>query len=74
LRVAEVDEALDAYRTRGHEFKKVTIDELRDRLQAGTVVLLDARSGVEYRAGHLSQAVSIPLDELERRLGELPRN
>lgn len=70
----EVDEALDAYRTRRHEFEKVTIDELRDRLRAGKAVLLDVRPDEEYQAGHLPQAISIPLDELERRLGELPRN
>ena len=70
----EVDEALDAYRTRRHEFEKVTIDELRDRLRAGKVVLLDVRPDVEYQAGHLPQAVSIPLDELEQRLDELPRS
>ncbi len=72
--LAEVDQALDAYRTRRHEFEKVTIDELRDRLQTGKAVLIDARPEVEYQAGHLPQAISIPLDELERRLGELPRN
>jgi rhodanese-related sulfurtransferase len=70
----EVDEALNAYRTRRHEFEKVTIEELRDRLRAGKAVLLDARPGVEYQAGHLPQAISIPLEELERRLDELPRN
>ena len=70
----EVDQALDAYRTRRHEFEKVTIDELRDRLRAGKTLLIDARPGVEYQAGHLPQAISIPLDELERRLDELPRN
>lgn len=72
--IDEVDEALDAYRTRRHEFEKVTIDELRDRLQTGQAVLLDTRPEVEYRAGHLPQAISIPLDELERRLDELPRH
>jgi rhodanese-related sulfurtransferase len=69
----EVEQALDAYRTRRHEFEKITIDELRDRLHAGQVVLLDVRPGEEYRAGHLPQALSIPLDELEQRLDELPR-
>jgi rhodanese-related sulfurtransferase/DNA-binding MarR family transcriptional regulator len=72
--IEEVDEALDAYLTRRHEFEKVTIDEVRDRLRAGKAVLLDARPEVEYQAGHLPQAISIPLDELERRLDELPRN
>ncbi len=73
-RIAEVDEALDAYRTRRREFEKVTIDELRDRLRTGKALLIDARPGVEYQAGHLPQAISLPLDELERRMGELPRN
>ena len=70
----EVDQALDAYRTRRQEFEKVTIDELRNRLRAGQVVLLDARPEAEYQAGHLPQAISLPLDKLERRLSELPRN
>ncbi len=70
----EVDQALDAYRTRRHEFEKVTIDELQNRLRAGKVILLDVRPGVEYQAGHLPQAIPIPLEELERRLDELPRN
>ncbi len=70
----EVDQALDSYRTRRHEFEKVSIDELRVRLRAGKAVLLDTRPEVEYRAGHLPQAISIPLAELERRLAELPRN
>ncbi len=72
--IDEIDEALDAYRTQRHEFEKVTIDELRNRLRAGKTVLIDARPRVEYQAGHLPQALSIPLDELERRLDELPRN
>src|SRR5512139_2370580 len=59
--IDEVEQALDAYRTRRHEFQKVTIDELRDRLRAGKAVLLDARPEVEYRAGHLPQAISLPL-------------
>ncbi len=70
----EVEQALAAYRTRRHEFAKVSINELRDRLQAGQVVLLDVRPDEEYLAGHLPHAISIPLDELDRRLNELPCN
>jgi DNA-binding transcriptional ArsR family regulator len=35
-------------------------------------MLADLRPLPEYRAGHLPGAVSIPFDELEARLGELP--
>jgi rhodanese-related sulfurtransferase len=70
--LAEVEHALDAYRSRRHEFEQVSIEELRSRLRAGEVILLDVRPQVEYQAGHLPGAVSIPIDELEQRLNELP--
>lgn len=70
--LAEVDRALDAYRERRYEFERISTDELQVRLRHGDVVLLDVRPTVEYQAGHLPEAISIPLDELERRLNELP--
>jgi rhodanese-related sulfurtransferase len=39
----------------------------------GDVVLVDVRPEEEYAAGHIEGARSIPLDELQRRLSELPR-
>ncbi|ADI03600.1 ArsR family transcriptional regulator [Streptomyces bingchenggensis BCW-1] len=47
-------------------------EELRARVAAGDVVVLDVRPAEEYRAGHIPGAVSIPIDELVRRIGELP--
>jgi len=35
-------------------------------------VVLDVRPGLEYMAGHIPGAVSIPIDELSDRMGELP--
>jgi rhodanese-related sulfurtransferase len=35
-------------------------------------VLVDVRPEEEYAAGHIEGAHSIPIDELERRLAELP--
>ena len=72
LRAVEVERALDAYRHRRHEFKRISAEELRLRLRTGEVVLLDVRPQAEYEAGHLPGAISIPLDELEHRLSELP--
>jgi rhodanese-related sulfurtransferase len=70
--LAEVERALDAYRQRRHEFEQISADDLRARLRNGEVVLLDVRPRVEYKAGHLPGAVSIPINKLERRLNELP--
>jgi rhodanese-related sulfurtransferase len=33
-----------------------------------------ARPAEEYRAGHIPRALSIPLVELKKRLGELPKH
>lgn len=72
--LAEVERALDAYRQHRHEFEGISADELRERLDNNEVVLLDVRPKAEYQAGHLPAAISIPLDELERRLNELPQD
>ena len=48
-------------------------EELLARLEAGEdLVVVDVRPTEEYRAAHVAGAVSIPLDELEQRLRELP--
>lgn len=70
--LAEVDRALDAYRSHRHEFEQISADELLTRLRQNEAILLDVRPQPEYEAGHLPGAISIPIDELERRLDELP--
>lgn len=70
--LAEVEHALDAYRERRHEFEAVSAQDLLARLVEDEVVLLDVRPYPEYQAAHLPQAISIPLDELQERLDELP--
>jgi rhodanese-related sulfurtransferase len=51
---------------------EMTREELLERVEAGTVTVLDVRPAEEYRAGHIPGALSIPLEELSSRLGELP--
>lgn len=70
--LAEMDRALDTYRTHRHAFTQIAADALHERIEAGNVILLDVRPRLEYEAGHLSGARSIPLDELPARLDELP--
>lgn len=70
--LAEVEQALNTYRNQRYEFEQIPADVLLTRLRQGDVVLLDVRPEVEYEAGHLPEAISIPIDELERRLAELP--
>jgi rhodanese-related sulfurtransferase len=69
-RVAEVERAAREYL--GEDVDTIGRDELLERLGRGDVVLVDVRPEVEYEAGHIEGAQSIPLEELERRLAELP--
>ncbi|MSP14012.1 MAG: metalloregulator ArsR/SmtB family transcription factor [Chloroflexi bacterium] len=70
--LAEVEQALDAYRTRRHEFKQITVQELQERLQTGEVILIDVRPATEYRNGHLPGALSMPLSEIQQMMAALP--
>lgn len=69
-RVADVERAAAHYV--GEDVEAIGRDELRERLRRGEVVLIDVRPGEEYAAGHIEGARSIPIDELDARLAELP--
>jgi rhodanese-related sulfurtransferase len=72
--LAEVDRAAAAYRGTSSEPAPMTREELWRRVRSGEVIVLDVRPRVEFDAGHIPGAVSIPLDELEARLDELSAN
>lgn len=69
-RLAEVERAAHEYL--GEDVETVGRDELLERLASGDAVLVDVRPPEEYAAGHIEGARSIPIEELERRLEELP--
>jgi rhodanese-related sulfurtransferase len=41
---------------------------------SGDLVLIDVRPSIEYEAGHISGAVSIPIDQLPQQLAVLPKD
>jgi rhodanese-related sulfurtransferase/DNA-binding HxlR family transcriptional regulator len=69
-RLAEVQRAARAYL--GDEVEAIGRDELVARLARGDVVLIDVRPTEEFEAGHIDGARSIPIEELKRRLDEIP--
>lgn len=70
--LAEVRHIIRAYRDDPATLEPVGLHELRERVQRGDVVLLDVRPPDEYRTGHIPGARSVPLQELEARVDELP--
>jgi 3-mercaptopyruvate sulfurtransferase SseA len=56
------------------EFEIIKVAELSALLKKGTkVAIVDVRSRQEYLTRHIKGAVSIPLDTVELRAGEIPR-
>lgn len=56
------------------EPEPVQMDELLKRARKGDVVILDTRPAREYAAGHIAGAISVPIDDLPRRLRNLPKS
>ena len=69
-RVGEVERAARHYL--GDEVEAIGRDELLARIGSGDVVVIDVRPRLEFRAGHIQGARSVPVDELEARLAEIP--
>jgi rhodanese-related sulfurtransferase len=69
-RLGDVERAARDYL--GDEVEAIGRDELAERLRSGEVVVIDVRPRVEFDAGHIQGARSVPLAELEARLAEIP--
>lgn len=58
----------------GEDVERIGHEELVARLADGSVVLVDVRPPEEFEAGHIEGARSIPLEELQQHLAELPED
>ena len=73
-RLPGVKGLVEAYLRSQDGLELISREELLTRLEAGEdLVVVDVRPVEEFRAAHLPGAVSIPLDELQQRLRELPQ-
>ncbi len=73
-RLAEIERVTREYLEDRGAMEPVDLQSLLERVHRGEVTVLDVRPPVEYEAGHIPGALSIPLKELESRLDKLPRN
>jgi rhodanese-related sulfurtransferase/DNA-binding transcriptional ArsR family regulator len=71
---AEVRGIVSAYFNRLDSLEPVSREALLERLDDGSVLLLDVRPEDEFALGHLPGALNVPFADLERRLAELPKD
>jgi rhodanese-related sulfurtransferase/predicted transcriptional regulator len=73
-RLLELRASLAKLSEHAHELTPMSREELLARAKEGEVTVLDVRPETEYATGHLPYAQSMPLDELRKRLEDLPRD
>jgi 3-mercaptopyruvate sulfurtransferase SseA len=74
LGVAVPPEASRVVSAQQPTFDVIKVAQLDYLLRKGTKIqLVDVRSRQEYLTRHIKKAVSIPLDTIESRAGEIPR-
>lgn len=72
--LAELERIVNTYLLERKSMEPVTLNELLTRLREPGLVILDVRPTLEYAQGHIAGARSIPIDELQQRLHELPQD
>ena len=53
---------------------RIEASEARQIVEKGQAVVVDVRSKDSFDSGHIEGAISVPLAEIETRLGELPKD
>src|SRR5881227_2481235 len=71
--VAGIERLAEAYLGNREALEAISREELTGRLRRGDLVVLDVRPEVEFRAGHIAGARSLPHTELRRRLRGVPK-
>lgn len=69
--LAEIERLVGSYLNDRQTLEPLTREGLLERLTRGDTIVLDVRPALEYRQGHITGARSIPVGELEARLGEM---
>lgn len=70
--LVELRVALEQMATQPDALSSESRKSLLAKARRGDIVVIDVRPGDEFAAGHLPHARSMPLDELEQRIADLP--
>ncbi len=72
-RLADIERVTREYLAQRGALEAVSNEELLRRVRAGDVTLIDVRPREEYVTGHIPGAISLPLVDLRKGLGDLPK-
>jgi len=72
--IAELERILNRQREDNKAMNAVSLDELNTMINDDHVLLLDVRPKIEYEFGHITGAVSIPMNELMAHLRDFSKD
>ena len=67
-RLSEVERLIKDFREKKNVLEAMSLDELVKKAKSRNVVIIDVRPEQEYRTGHIPNAISIPIDQLPKKI------
>ena len=72
--IAELEKIMNRQREDNKSLNAVNLDELENMIGNKNILLLDVRPSVEFEFGHITGAVSIPMNELMTHLKDFSKD
>jgi rhodanese-related sulfurtransferase/DNA-binding transcriptional ArsR family regulator len=70
--IAELEKIMNRQRTDNQSGNAVSLEELENMINNNHVLLMDVRPSIEFEFGHITGAISLPMNELMTKLKTLP--
>lgn len=72
--IAELEKIMNRQREDNKSLNAVTLDELEPMIRNENILLLDVRPSNEYEFGHITGAISVPMNELMAQLKDIAKD
>lgn len=72
--IAELEKIMNRQREDNKSLNAVHLDELESMIRNENVLLLDVRPSIEFEFGHITGAISIPMNELMAHLKDISKD
>jgi rhodanese-related sulfurtransferase len=72
--IAELERIMNRQREDNKSLNTVSLDELESMVQNKNILLMDVRPGIEFEFGHITGAISVPMNELMEKLKDVTKD
>lgn len=72
--IAELEKIMNLHRDDNKSLNAVSIDDLENMINNENVLLMDVRPSIEFELGHITGAISVPMNELMEHLKNIKKD